>query len=262
MVLVGANTEAKVTGIDQLPGKTNYFIGNDATKWRIDVPSYARVFYTNIYDGVDLVYYGNQRQLENDFVVAPGVDPDVIALAFEGAQGIVIGKTGELLLQTADGQLQMQKPVAYQVINGARHEVASSYVMRNRQTVGFEIPAYDHTAPLVIDPVLVYSTFLGGTGQDSGLAIAVDPSGNAYVTGEAGSANFPTVSSNQAFSGANDAYVTKFNAAGSALVYSTFLGGNTGFEHGYAIAVDGAGNAYVAAAQSPLTFQPLPTPYR
>ena len=248
MSLVGANPGSKAAGIDQLPGTSNYYIGNDPTKWRVNVPSYEAVSYRDIYQGVDLVYYGNQRRLENDFVVAPGVDPGVIALAFQGAQKIAIGQAGDLLLQTADGQVQMQKPVVYQLIDGARHEVAGNYVLKNPQTVGFQIAAYDHTAPLVIDPVLVYSTFLGGTGQDSGLAIAVDSAGNAYVTGEAGSADFPTLNSNQAFSGTNDAYVTKLNAAGSALVYSTFLGGNTGFEHGYAIAVDGVGNAYVAGS--------------
>jgi hypothetical protein len=263
IALLGANPASKATGVGQLPGRSNYFIGNDPTKWRVDVPSYARVSYQDIYEGVDLVYYGNQRQLENDFVVAPGADARVIALAFGGAKEIAIGKAGDLLLQTANGQVQMQKPVAYQLIDGARHEVAGNYVLRNRETVGFEIAAYDHSVPLVIDPVLVYSTFLGGTGQDSGSAIAVDSAGNAYISGEAGSATFPTQNSNQAFSGGNDAIVAKFNTTGSALVYSTFLGGNTGFEHGYAIAVDGAGAAYVVgitiASDFPITanaFQP------
>jgi hypothetical protein len=245
MTMVGANPESKAVGIDQLPGKSNYFIGNDPTRWRVDVPSYARVSYQSIYKGVDLVYYGNQRQLENDFVVSPGADPRVIAVEFEGAQKITNSKTGDLLLQTSDGLLQMQQPVVYQVVDGVRREVAASYVLRNRQTVGFEIGGYDRTIPLVIDPVLIYSTFLGGTGQDSGVAIAVDPSGSAYITGEAGSATFPTLNSNQAFSGSQDAYVAKFNASGTGLVYSTFLGGNTGFEHGYAIAVDSTGAAYV-----------------
>jgi hypothetical protein len=263
MSLVGANPSSKATAVDQLPGKSNYFIGNDPTKWRVDVPSYARVSYEDIYEGVDLVYYGNQRQLENDFVVAPGVDPRVIAMEFGGAKEIAIGKAGDLLLQTADGQVQMQKPVVYQLIAGTRHEVAGNYVLRNRETVGFEIAAYDHTAPLVIDPVLVYSTFLGGAGQDSGSAIAVDSAGNAYISGEAGAATFPTQNSNQAFSGGNDAIVSKFNATGSALVYSTFLGGNTGFEHGYAIAVDSAGAAYVVgitiASDFPITASALQT---
>jgi hypothetical protein len=261
IALVGANPASKATGIDQLPGKSNYFIGSDPTKWRVDVSSYARVSYEDIYPGVDLVYYGNHRQLENDFVVAPGVDPGVIALAFGGAKEIAIGKTGDLVLQTADGQVRMQKPVIYQLIDGTRREVAGNYVLRNRQTVGFEIGAYDHTAPLVIDPVLVYSTFLGGTGQDSGSAIAVDSAGNAYISGEAGSANFPTMNPNQAFGATNDAIVAKFNATGSALVYSTFLGGSTGFEHGYSIAVDSTGAAYVTghtiAADFPTTANAL-----
>jgi hypothetical protein len=246
MAMVGANPVSKVSGLDQLPGKSNYYIGNDPTKWRLDVPSFARVSYPDIYPGVDLVYYGNQRQLENDFVVAPGVDPGVIAVTFEGAQKTALSEAGDLLLQTPHGQVQMQKPVVYQVIDGARREVAANFVLRNRQTVGFEIAAYDHSRALVIDPVLIYSSFLGGTGQDSGVAVAVDSSGNAYLTGEAGSANFPTLNSNQAFGSTQDAYVAKFNTSGTALVYSTFLGGAGGFEHGYAIAVDGTGAAYVA----------------
>ena len=154
----------------------------------------------------------------------------------------------------------MQRPVVYQVIDGARREVAAHYVLRNRQTVGFEIAAYDHSRALVIDPVLIYSTFLGGTGQDSGVAVAVDSSGNAYLTGEAGSANFPTQNPNQAFGSTQDAYVAKFNTSGTALVYSTFLGGTGGFEHGYAIAVDVTGAAYVAGHTVAADFPRLRMP--
>ena len=246
--LLGANPAPDIKGQDQLPGIVNYFVGNDPAKWRAGIATYARVDYEGVYPGVDVVYYGNQGQLENDFLVAPGVDPAVIALAFDGVKNLAIGKAGDLLLQTRDGRVQMQKPVVYQLVDGARHEVAGNYVLRNRRTVGFEIAAYDHTAPLVIDPVLVYSTFLGGTGQDSGLGIVVDSAGSAYVTGEAGSANFPIQNSNQAFGAFQDVYISKFNPAGTALVYSTFLGGTAGFEHGYAIAVDGAGNAYVGGS--------------
>src|ERR1700730_902084 len=222
--LLGANPAPDIKGQDQLPGIVNYFVGNDPAKWRTGIATYARVDYEGVYPGVDVVYYGNQGQLETDFLVAPGVDPGVIALVFDGAKNLAIGKAGDLLLQTRDGRVQMQKPAVYQSIDGARHEVAGNYVLRNRRTVGFEIAAYDHTAPLVIDPVLVYSTFLGGTGPDTGLGIVVDSAGSAYVPGEARSANFPTQNSNQPSGGFQDAYISKFNPAGTALVYSTFLG--------------------------------------
>ena len=137
MALLGANPASKVSGLDQLAGKSNYYIGNDPAKWRVDVPSYRRVSYQDIYKGIDLVYYGNQRQLENDFVVAPGVDPNVIAVAFEGAREIAIDKNGDLLLDTGDGPVRMQKPLVYQLIHGRRCEVAGSYVLRNRHTAGF-----------------------------------------------------------------------------------------------------------------------------
>jgi hypothetical protein len=248
MKLVGANPAPKIEAADMLPGKSNYFIGNDSTKWRVNVSTFARVNYREVYPGVDVVYYGNQQKLENDFVIAQGVDPGVIALAFDGASRISIEHDGGLFLRVGRSEVRLLKPVIYQVVDGARREIAGNYVMKNRKHVAFEVGDYDRTLPLVIDPVLVYSTYLGGTGQDTGYGIALDQFGSAYVTGEAGSANFPTLNSNQASGGGQDAFVTKINSAGTALVYSTFLGGNTGFEHGYAIAVDLAGNAYVGGS--------------
>ncbi|HEV7394948.1 MAG TPA: SBBP repeat-containing protein [Pyrinomonadaceae bacterium] len=256
IALVGANQEATVAGIDQLPGKSNYFIGNDPKKWQINVPTFARVSYQNIYHGVDLVYYGNQRQLENDFVVAPGADPNVIDLAFDGSRKVSIDEAGNLSLQTDAGQVRLQKPVIYQLLNGRRQEVAGNYLLRDQQTVGFHVAAYDHSAPLVIDPVVVFSSsLLDGGGNDTATAIAVDSNGNAYVTGDTASANFPTVNPLQpALSGAQDAFISKFNSTGSALVYSTYLGGNTGFENGWDIVVDSGGNAYVAGRTTALDF--------
>jgi hypothetical protein len=245
MKLVRANSAPKIEAAEMLPGKSNYFIGNDSTKWHVNVPTFARVNYREVYPGVDVVYYGNQQELENDFVVAPGVDPGVIRLAFNGASRISIEHDGSLCLRVGLSEVRLLKPAIYQVVDGARREVVGNYVMKNRKQVGFEVGSYDPAQPLVIDPILIYSTYLGGTGQDTGYGIALDQFGSAYVTGEAGSATFPTLNSNQASGGGQDAFVTKFNAAGSALVYSTFLGGNTGFEHGYDIAVDLAGNAYV-----------------
>ncbi len=261
MRLAGATERPQITGLDRQPGTSNYFIGNDPEQWQRDVPTYARVEYAEVYPGIDLIYYGNQRQLEYDFVVAPGADPRVIALTFEGTESITTDPTGNLVLTAGDGQLQIQKPIIYQLAQGGRREVAGNFALEKSGTVRFDVSAYDATLPLVIDPVLVYSTYLGGTGQDSGNGIAVDAAGSAYVVGDAGAASFPTVGSNQAFNNSADIFISKFNPAGSALIYSTLLGGNTGLEHGWDIAVDGSGNAYVTgvtiAADFPTTANAL-----
>ena len=246
MRLVGANPSPRVSGLKQLPGRSNYFLGNDPSKWRTNVPTYAKVQYEDVYPGVDLVYYGNQRQLEYDLIVAPGSDPEAIHLAFEGADKLQKGVQGHLALHTAAGQVRLQKPLVYQETDGIRQEIPAAYVLNGGRQVGFEVGAYDADKPLIIDPVLSYSTYLGGNGVDRGFAIAVDGAGNAYVTGGANSTNFPTLNPFQAVfpGGPVDAFVTKLNAAGSALVYSTYLGGSSD-DRGFDIAVDSSGNAYV-----------------
>ena len=248
MKLVNANPSAEVSGVDEQSGKSNYFIGNDPAKWRTDVPQYARVRYNDVYPGVNLVYYGNQRQLEYDLEVAPGTDPGSIKLAFNGADKMSIEADGSLLLRAGGGELRQHKPVAYQVLDGERREVAARYSMKSEREVGFEVSEYDRSSPLVIDPVLSYSTYLGGNYNDNGYGIAVDSLGNAYITGQTSSLDFPTVNplpSGHPEGAAYDfVFVTKLNAAGSALVYSTYLGGTTR-EIGHSIAVDRAGNAYI-----------------
>src|SRR5712675_1074542 len=255
MNLVGAARKPVVTGLDELPGKANYFIGKDRSKWRTDVPTYAKVRYENIYPGIDLVYYGNRRQLEYDFVLAPGADPKKIVLGFKGAKKLQIDAQGELVLHAPGGDIRQHKPVVYQDIDGVRHKIAGSYVRKGANRVGFKLAAYDATRPLVIDPVVLsYSTYLGGSGDNSGRSIAVDADGNAYVTGTA-SAGFPTTAG--AFqptgSGMSDAFVSKLNPAGSALVYSTYLGGS-GSDAASGISVDAAGNAYVAGGTISIDF--------
>jgi hypothetical protein len=262
MRLVGANQHPHVVGLDLLPGKSNYFIG-DASQWRRDVPNYARVKYTAVYPGIDVVYYGNQRQLEYDIVVAPHADPARIALAFDGVQGLSLDTQGNLLLQTSHGNITQHKPVIYQDIGGTREAVDGRYVLRGDDRVGFQIARYDTSQELVIDPVLAYSTYLGGTNNDIGHAIAVDSAGNAYVTGETLSLDFPgsAASGIQATrSGSVDVFVTKLNATGSALVYSTYLGGSSG-DWGYAIAVDSGGNAYVTGQTDSGTPTPSSVPF-
>ena len=256
MRLDGANTQSTLTGLDPLAGTSNYLIGNDPGRWRVDVPSFARVHYASVYPGIDLVYYGKQRQLEYDFVVGPNADPSSVALAFDGVDALSIDREGNLILQTAHGALTQQKPVVYQDVDGRRHQVEGRYELRADDRVGFHVSSYDHTHPLVIDPVLSYSTYLGGNGNDVGNAIAVDGAGNAYVTGSTQSTNFPGASGSlvqASLRGSADVFVAKLNTAGTALVYSTYLGGS-GSDIGRAIAVDGAGNAYVTGeTDSPTT---------
>src|SRR2546425_11337089 len=207
MKLVGANRAATVTGLDRLPGMSNYFIGNDPTKWRKDVPTYARVKYKGVYPGVDLVYYGNQRQLEYDFVVAPGADPKAIALAIENRNSKIearqskIDANGDLVVRAEGGEVRFHKPVVYQpTVDAAnpkskiqnRKLLDGRYVLTADNRVHFEIPDYDKSRPLVIDPVLVYSTYLGGSAGAGAGPIALDSSRNVYVAGATASADFPT----------------------------------------------------------------------
>ncbi|HYY41459.1 MAG TPA: SBBP repeat-containing protein, partial [Pyrinomonadaceae bacterium] len=245
MKLVGAQTTAQVEGADELAGQTNYFIGNDPAKWRTGIPTFRRVRYRDVYPGVELTYYGNQRQLEYDFIVAPGHDPRAVRLAFAGADKVAVDANGDLLLTMGESVLRQRKPVVYQEVAGARRIVEGGYAVRANGQVGFALGAYDTRLPLVIDPTLVYSTYVGGSGGEQALDLALDPAGNAYITGFTNSTNFPTANAVQSANAGNqDAFVTKINAAGSAFVYSTYLGGNGG-EQARGIAVDAAGNAYV-----------------
>src|SRR5262249_17370647 len=221
MALVHAAPAAPI-GEQALPGHVSYFAGHDPAQWQTGIPTYAAVRYPDVYPAIDLVYHGAQGQLEYDFVVAPGADPDTILLAFEGVDALELDSAGDLRLHGPEWALRQRKPVLYQDLAGVRQEIAGGYVRRGTRQVGFAIGPYDTSQPLVIDPVLVYSTYLGGTGSDSGSGIAVDAAGNAYVTGTTGSANFPTTPG--AFQTAlrgGDAFVTKLNPTGTAAVYST-----------------------------------------
>jgi Beta-propeller repeat/Abnormal spindle-like microcephaly-assoc'd, ASPM-SPD-2-Hydin len=253
MKLLKANPAARVIGADELPAKSNYFIGNDPKKWRNNVPEYAKVKYEGIYSGIDLVYYGNQRQLEYDFVVAPGADPHRIQFDVRGTKHISRDEHGDLVLQTAAGEVHWRNPIVYQEKDGTRQEIAAHYVIKHKNRIGFEVADYDSERPLFIDP-LVYSTYLGGSGEDNGYGIAVDSTGNAYVTGTTESTNFPTMNPLQPKYGGNfDAFVAKLNPSGSALVYSTYLGGG-GYDVGFGIAVDSSGNAYVTGVTNSTDF--------
>jgi hypothetical protein len=254
MELVNAQATSQAEGLDELPGKAHYFIGNDPKEWRTNVPLFTKVQYRDIYPGVDLLYYGNQSQLEYDFIVAPGADPRSVALNFTGVEKLSLDAQGGLVLGVNGGEVRMEKPRIYQEVSGARREISGGYVLKNAQQVSFQVAAYDATKSLVIDPTLSYSTYFGVGVQD--YAIAVDAGGNAYVTGQA----YDVQTTTGAFQTARptsigSAFVTKLNPAGSGLVYSTYLGGGYG-SAANAIAVDGAGNAYVtgyAASNFPTT---------
>jgi hypothetical protein len=259
MQLVGANPAPQVAGLYELAAKSNYLIGNDPRRWHTDVPNYGRVAFRGVYPGVDLVYYGNQGQLEYDFVVAPGADPGAVRLAFQGAEAITLDAEGNLVLHTAGGDVVEHAPVLYQEAGGVRRAVSGHYVLVGADQLGFAVAGYDAGQPLTIDPVLSYSTFLGGSGLEEADGIAVDWAGSAYVAGVTQSANFPTTPG--AFqttkAGGNDVFVAKLSADGSGLVYSTFLGGG-GFDGASGIAVDGAGNAYVAGLTQSADFPTTP----
>ncbi len=228
--LAGAYPHPQVIGLQKLPGKTNYFIGSDASSWHTNVPTYAKVMYQNVYSGVNLVYYGNQSQLEYDFMLAPGVSPSIIRLTVAGEQSLYVDAQGNLVLRMANGEVLQPRPFIYQQIAGSKQAIPGRYVLLGANQVGFAVGAYDTTRPLIIDPVLTYSTYLGGNGDDQAYGVALDSAGNAYVTGYTYSANFPTKNAFQAtYHGGGDVFVAKLNAGGNALVYSTYLGGR-GFE--------------------------------
>lgn len=245
----GIRSGVEILGAEPLAGKVNYFRGLNPAKWRTDMPTYKSVVYREAYPGIDLKFYGAGQQVEYDVVVKPGADPKQVKFLYQGIEALKLTKAGELTVNLPDGgQLVQQKPVIYQEIDGQRISREGKFRLlpgtKNRG-YGFELASYDARYPLVIDPVLNYSTYLGGSVFESGNGIAVDAAGSAYVVGSTQSLNFPTVAPAQAlFGGETDAFVTKFNPAGSALVYSTYLGGGDN-DYGFGIAVDTSGNAYV-----------------
>ena len=273
MQLVGANLAANGVGLNKLPGVSNYFDGASSKDWLTNVPNYGQVEYQNVYAGINLIYFGNQQQLEFNFQVGPGADPGLITMNFQGVKSLTLDSAGDLVLQTSGGKVIEQAPVAYQEMGGAKQVIAGSFVLQGSNQVGFQVGPYDHSQPLVIDPVVVYSTYLGGSGDDVGSAIAVDSSGNTFVTGYTNSANFPAKpgSLQPTSQGGEETYVTKFDPDGQ-IIASTYLGGTpTGLQRNFndasGIGVDKAGNVYItgsaeydtSAPPFPTTLTPFPT---
>ena len=254
MRLDGANSSARISGASPLPGKSNYFIGNDPSKWHHDIPQFARVQYEAVYPGIDLVYYGDQGRLEYDFRVAPGADPNQIALSFKGASARIY--SGDLLLATGQGDVRFHAPRIYQQDGKVQKAIVGSFRQLADNKIGFAIGTYDHARELVIDPVLSYSTYLGGSGTESLVSIAVDSSGDIYVAGTTDSADFP-VTDSSAKTGLKNIFISKINAtqtpASAQLVFSHYLGGNdTDLAAG--IGVDSNFSIYVAGTTTSTNF--------
>ena len=255
---VGINHLVHMEGLDETEGKSNYLLGADPAKWVTNVARYSRVRYRNVYPGIDLIFHGNQRNIEYDFVISPGADPNRIELKFTGADSLQLDRTGDLILAAADGfSLTQRVPVLYQEENGVRKKVEGSYVIRGKNRIGFQVGAYVRSRTLVIDPVVGYSARFADAPGISPVAIAADASGNAYVTGGTemfnvlafpGSLEIGVESTTQ-----DSVFVYKLNSTGTDYVYSTLIGGST-LQYGTGIVVDGEGNAFVTGVTSSADF--------
>jgi hypothetical protein len=257
---IGANRDPRISGGTSLPGKVNYFLGNDPAQWHTNLPTYGNIVYNGLYPGVDLSYSGNGGQLEGTYTVAAGADPAHIQWRYANVAGLSVDALGNLQISTAStaksaaDTLTERAPVAWQQIDGSRVEVSARYTVSKDGSIGITLGTYDKAHALVIDPVLTYSSYLGGSGSDTGYGVAVDPNGNIYLTGETASVNFPVHNAFQpVLHGSTDGFVTKLDATGSALVYSTYLGGG-GNDNGVRVVADQSGNAYVVGATTSSNF--------
>jgi hypothetical protein len=247
MHLVGANANATIEGLDRLPGISNYFIGNDPNKWRTNIPHYAKVRYRDVYPGIDLVYHRDKEQLEYDLIVAPGADPALAEISYEGAERTEVDGAGSLLMSAPGMRLCQRVPFVYQLVGSEKRKINCRYRLKGKHAVGLELGEYDLARALVIDPTIDYQAILPSGGAPYAVqGIAVDSAGNAYLTGETSSLNFPTTPGafQSSFGGyQTDGFVTKLNAAGTAVVYTTYLGGDSE-DYPLSLAVDSSGNAY------------------
>ncbi len=244
-------------GVDKAEGARNFLLGSDPSRWQRNVPSFARVRYNEVYPGVDLVYYGNRRELEYDFVVAPGADASQVRMSVEGAQSARVEGNGDLTLETPAAPVRHLRPVVYQPVGDRRKSVDAEYVLMasnpGAHEIGFKLGDYDRSLPLVIDPVLQSGSYLGGNGADTGFGVALDKKGFIYLCGVTDSTNFPTAGAFQVNQGNEDVFVTKLKKSGKAIVYSTYIGGSA-YDGASRIAVDNLGNAYLTGATSSPDF--------
>ena len=255
MRLVRADPAARPTARGVLPGTRNYFVGNDPASWRTGVSASSEVVYAGVYPGIDVVYYGSQRRLEYDFRLAPGADPADIRLRTEGADSLRIDERGDLVVETGSGQVRQQRPVAYQEVDGATRPVEAGYELTPGGEIAIRLGSYDRTRPLVVDPVVDFASYLGGSDSDMSSQVVVDAAGNIYLSGTTSGGGFPTSGGVQTSfgGGVGDAYVVKLNATGSDVIFATYLGGS-GEETGSGLAVDPAGSVYVVGATTSTNF--------
>lgn len=265
VVRMGFPRARRVTASDELPGKANYIIDNDPSKWHTDVPLYERTTLEAVFPGIDLVVYGTNGAPEYDFVVAPGADPSAIRVTMDGARSMRIDDGGDLVLDTAGGELRHNRPVLYQTAaDGSRQPVSGAFSLMRGQ-LGFRVGTYDRTRPLVIDPVLRFSTYLGGKKTDLPSDVAVDAAGNVYVVGITNSRDFPLKNPYESYAFSEDIFVTKLNPNGTALVFSTLIGGSDA-DSGLGIDVDSAGRVFIGGSSASLTYPmknqySIPTPF-
>ncbi|HUO59005.1 MAG TPA: SBBP repeat-containing protein [bacterium] len=257
MDLIGADRQSLSEGLEKLPGESNYFKGRNSAGWQTHIPQFRRVKFHEVYPHIDLVYYNGDHGLEFDFIIKPGGDPKAIRLKWQGAERMVWGSRGDLELKWKGSGLSLEPPRVYQEAVGGSLPVAGRLQLRPGGEIQFDLGPYDSTRPLIVDPVLAYSTYLGGTSDDDIYAIAVDSGGDAYVTGSTVSTDYPTTPGAYSSSSSGGVVVTKLNPTGNALVYSTFFGGSGG-ETGTGIAVDASGNAYVAGLTNSTDFPTTP----
>jgi hypothetical protein len=231
---------------EPLPAKANYFLGSDPAKWRTNVPLFGRVRYPSVYKNVDLEYYGTESQLEYDFVIKPGGDPKSIHFSLEGARQAKIERSGDLTVRVGNTQFALRKPIAYQIAGPIKNQVTAQFVPYGRGGFGIQVGDYDRRLPLIVDPILDYSTYLGGSADEGIFGIGFDEEENIYVAGETSSIDFPSKDAIQKhLGGSYDVFVSKFDRTGTRLIYSTFLGGS-GFDHAIGIQIDDSGRAYIA----------------
>jgi len=254
---LGRNPNTKIVGAKKLEGRVNYFIGDDASKWKTNIPVYEGAIYKDLYQGIDLAYKGSERIIKYEYKVSPGADYKDIRMSYSGVDSLKLSSSGNLLIHTPWGELKDEKPIIYQMVDGKKKRVDGAFALTNN-TVGFTVGSYDKSIPLMIDPGLSYSTYFGGGSLDQASDIDVDNQGNAYITGMTSASGFPLQSPfDPGYNGSEDVYVTKFDPSGGNLVYSTYLGGFTN-DQGKAIETDSRGNAYITGFTFSTNFPRTP----
>ncbi|HZE65495.1 MAG TPA: SBBP repeat-containing protein, partial [Sporichthyaceae bacterium] len=262
MQAVDADPHAAVQGTDKLPGVVNHLVGNDPSAWRTNVPTYGGTVTHGVWPGIDLTWYGHSNEFEYDLTLAPGADPAAARFDIAGARSVALTPTGDLAVHTAAGTLTERAPVAYQLVNGVRRPVDAGYRTLGAHRIGFRVGPHDSTLPVVVDPSLAWSTLVGSALDDIAYAIAVDITGASYVTGYTSTSGFTGVglfSLDSSYNGgSSDVFVTKINAAGTAVVYSTYVGGS-GLDTALGIALDAANAVYVTGYTQSPTFTGVST---